>query len=160
MTIEKDKVVSIDYTLTNDSGEKIDTSEGREPLTYIQGYQNIIPGLEKELEGKSVGDKLNAVIPPEEAYGTFQQSLIQEVSKDVFQGVDSVEVGMQFQAQMENGPVIVTVTKVEDTQVTIDGNHPLADQTLNFDVEIKHIRDATEEELSHGHVHGPQGHQH
>lgn len=160
MTIEKDKVVSIDYTLTGDNGETIDSSAGREPLSYIQGHQNIIPGLEKELEGKTVGDKLTAVIPPEEGYGKFQESLIQEVSKDVFQGVDKIEVGMQFQAQMENAPVVVTVTQVEDDKVTIDGNHPLADQTLNFDVEVKNIREATEEELSHGHIHGPDGHHH
>ncbi|MEN8194032.1 MAG: peptidylprolyl isomerase [Bacteroidota bacterium] len=160
MTIAKDKVASIDYTLTNDTGETLDSSTGREPLSYIQGYQNIIPGLEKELEGKSVGDKFKISIPPEEAYGKFQESLIQEVPKTAFQGVEKIDVGMQFQAQMEGGPVVVTVTKVEEEKVTIDGNHPLADMTLTFDVEVKEIRDASEEELEHGHVHGPEGHQH
>ena len=160
MTIENNKVASIDYTLTNDAGETLDSSAGKEPLTYIQGHQNIIPGLEKALEGKAVGDKLTVTVPPEEAYGINQPSLIQEVSKDVFQGVDNIDVGMQFQAQGEGGPLVVTVTKIEDDKITIDGNHPLADQILTFDVEIKNIRDASEEELSHGHVHGPQGHQH
>ena len=161
MTIENNKVASIDYTLTNDAGETLDTSIGKEPLNYIQGHQNIIPGLEKALEGKSVGEKLTVTVPPEEAYGTSSPASIQTVSKEVFQGVDNIDVGMQFQAQGEGGqPIIVTVTKVEDDQVTIDGNHPLADQTLTFDVEIKEVRDATEEELEHGHVHGIGGHQH
>ena len=161
MTIENNKVASIDYTLTNDTGETLDTSVGKEPLKYIQGLQNIIPGLEKALEGKSTGEKLTVTVPPEEAYGTSSPASIQTVSKEVFQGVDNIDVGMQFQAQGEGGqPIIVTVTKVEDDQVTIDGNHPLADQTLTFDVEIKEVRDATEEELEHGHVHGIGGHQH
>jgi len=160
MTIENNKVASIDYTLTNDAGETLDSSAGKEPLTYIQGHQNIIPGLEKALEGKAVGDKLTVTVPPEEAYGINEPSLIQEVSKDVFQGVDNIDVGMQFQAQGEGGPLVVTVTKIEDEKITIDGNHPLADQILTFDVEIKNVRDASEEELSHGHVHGPHGHQH
>jgi len=161
MTIENNKVASIDYTLTNDAGETLDTSVGKEPMNYIQGHQNIIPGLEKALEGKSVGEKLTVTVPPEEAYGTSSPASIQTVSKEVFQGVDNIDVGMQFQAQGEGGqPIIVTVTKVEEDQVTIDGNHPLADQTLIFDVEIKEVRDATEEELEHGHVHGIGGHQH
>ena len=161
MTIENNKVASINYTLTNDAGETLDTSIGKEPLNYIQGHQNIIPGLEKALEGKSVGEKLTVTVPPEEAYGTSSPASIQTVSKEVFQGVDNIDLGMQFQAQGEGGqPIIVTVTKVEDDQVTIDGNHPLADQTLTFDVEIKEVRDATEEELEHGHVHGIGGHQH
>jgi len=161
MTIENNKVASIDYTLTNDAGETLDTSIGKEPLNYIQGHQNIIPGLEKALEGKSAGEKLTVTVPPEEAYGTSSPASIQTVSKEVFQGVDNIDVGMQFQAQGEGGqPIIVTVTNVEDDQVTIDGNHPLANQTLTFDVEIKEVRDATEEELEHGHVHGIGGHQH
>ena len=161
MTIGNNKVASIDYTLTNDAGETLDTSIGKEPLNYIQGHQNIIPGLEKALEGKSVGEKLTVTVPPEEAYGISSPASIQTVSKEVFQGVDNIDVGMQFQAQGEGGqPIIVTVTKVEDDQVTIDGNHPLADQTLIFDVEIKEVRDATEEELEHSHVHGIGGHQH
>lgn len=159
MIIENDKVASIDYTLTNDTGETLDSSIGREPLTYLQGHQNIIPGLEKALEGKSAGDKLKVTVPPEEAYGTNNPALVQVVSKDVFQGVDNIEVGMSFQAQGDGGPIIVTVTKIEGDQITIDGNHPLSDMTLTFDVEIKDVRDATEEEIAHGHIHGPEGHE-
>lgn len=161
MIIENDKVASIDYTLTNDAGETLDTSIGREPLSYIQGHHNIIPGLEKALDGKTAGEKLTVTVPPEEAYGTSNPSSIQTVAKDVFQGVDNIDVGMQFQSQSEEGhPVVVTVTKIDDDQITIDGNHPLADMTLTFEVEIKEVRDASEEELSHGHVHGPEGHKH
>ncbi|NOX67253.1 MAG: peptidylprolyl isomerase [Chlorobi bacterium] len=160
MIIENGKVASIDYTLTNDTGETLDTSVGREPLTYLQGHQNIIPGLEKALEGKSAGDKIKVTVPPEEAYGTTNPALVQVVSKDVFQGVDNIEVGMSFQAQGDGGPIIVTVTKIEEDQITIDGNHPLSDMTLTFDVEIKDVRDATEEEITHGHIHGPEDHEH
>lgn len=161
MIIENNKVASIDYTLTNDAGETLDTSIGREPLSYIQGHQNIIPGLEKALEGKTAGEKLTVTVPPEEAYGNSNPASIQTVARDVFQGVENIDVGMQFQSQGEGGqPIIVTVTKIEEDQITIDGNHPLADMTLTFEVEIKEVRDASEEELSHGHVHGPEGHQH
>lgn len=160
MIIENGKVASIDYILTNDAGETLDTSEGKEPLTYLQGHQNIIPGLEKALEGKTTGDKLKVTVPPEEAYGITNPALVQVVSRDVFQGVDNIEVGMSFQAQGDGGPIIVTVTKIEEDQITIDGNHPLSDMTLTFDVEIKDVRDATEEEIVHGHIHGPEGHEH
>ena len=160
MTIENDKVVLMNYTLTNDNGDVIDTSDGREPLAYIQGYQNIIPGLEKEMAGKKVGDKFKAVVQPEEGYGKFNPALLQELEKSIFQGVDEIEVGMQFQTQLEDGPIIMTVSKVEGEKVTVDGNHPLADQVLTFDVEVMEIREATAEELEHKHVHGVGGHQH
>ena len=160
MTIENDKVVLMDYTLTNEKGDILDTSDGREPLAYIQGYKNIIPGLEKEMSGKSVGDKFKAVVQPEEGYGISNPALLQTVEKSVFQGVEEIEVGMQFQAQLEDGPIIMTVQKVDGDKITIDGNHPLADQVLTFDVEVKEIRDASAEELEHGHVHGVGGHNH
>jgi len=160
MTIENDKVVLMNYTLTNDNGDVLDTSDGREPLAYIQGYQNIIPGLEKEMAGKKVGDKFKAVVQPEEGYGKFNPALLQELEKSIFQGVDEIEVGMQFQTQLEDGPIIMTVSKVEGEKVTVDGNHPLADQVLTFDVEVMEIREATAEELEHKHVHGVGGHQH
>lgn len=160
MTIENDKVVLMNYTLTNEKNDVIDTSDGREPLAYIQGYQNIIPGLEKEMAGKKVGDKFKAVVQPEEGYGKFNPALLQELEKSIFQGVDKIEVGMQFQTQLEDGPIIMSVTKVEGEKVTVDGNHPLADQVLTFDVEVMEIREATAEELEHKHVHGVGGHQH
>ncbi len=160
MQIAQNSVVAFHYTLTNDTGEVLDSSEGREPLTYLHGAGNIIPGLEKELEGRQAGDTLNAVVAPGEGYGEQQEQLVQEVPRDAFQGVEGIEPGMQFQAQTQGGPLMVTVTKVEGDTVTVDGNHPLAGQTLNFAVEIASVREASEEEIEHGHVHGEGGHQH
>jgi len=160
MQIAQNSVVAFHYTLTNNAGEVLDSSEGREPLTYLHGAGNIIPGLEKELEGRAAGDKLTATIEPSEGYGEKQDQLVQEVPRDAFQGVESVEPGMQFQAQTQGGPLMVTVTSVEGDTVTVDGNHPLAGQTLNFDVEIASVREASQEEIEHGHVHGEGGHQH
>ena len=154
MQIAQNSVVAFHYTLTNDSGEVLDSSEGREPLTYLHGAGNIIPGLEKEMEGRAPGEKLQAQVTPEEGYGEVQSQLVQEVPRDAFQGVENVEPGMQFQAQTEGGPLMVTVTQVEGDTVTVDGNHPLAGQQLNFDVEIAEVREASEEEVEHGHVHG------
>ena len=155
MQVAKDKVVSIDYTLTDDDGSVLDTSNGRAPLAYLHGAGNIIPGLEKALEGKQVGDQLTVRIPPAEAYGERDEALTQVVPMELFQGVDRVEPGMRFQAQTSAGIQVVTVSKVEGDEVTIDGNHPLAGKPLNFDVNVIDIRDATPEELAHGHVHGP-----
>lgn len=160
MQIAQNSVVAFHYTLTNDAGEVLDSSEGREPLTYLHGAGNIIPGLEKELEGRESGEKLQVSVNPEEGYGETQPALVQEVPRDAFQGVANVEPGMQFQAQTQGGPLMVTVTKVEGDTVTVDGNHPLAGQKLNFDVEIAEVREATSEEVEHGHVHGEGGHQH
>ncbi len=160
MQIAQNSVVAFHYTLTNDAGEVLDSSEGRDPLTYLHGSGNIIPGLEKELEGHGSGDKLKVAVAPDEGYGEVQPALVQEVPRDAFQGVDEVEPGMQFQAQTQEGPLMVTITKVEGDTVTVDGNHPLAGEKLNFDVEIAEVREATEEEVSHGHVHGEGGHEH
>jgi len=160
MQISKNKVVSIDYTLTGDDGNVIDTSEGREPLAYIQGVGNIIPGLENALEGKTTGDRLTVKVTPEEGYGARDEGLQQIVNRDQFQGVEDLEVGMQFHAQTNQGVGVVTITAIEGEDVTVDGNHPLAGQNLNFDVAIVEVRDATSEELEHGHVHGPGGHEH
>ena len=160
MQVAQNAVVAIHYTLTNDAGEKIDSSEGREPLAYLHGQGQIVPGLEKELEGKAAGDKVQAKVTPEEGYGEKIDAMVQEIPMDAFQGVESVEPGMQFQAQTENGPLTVTVTKVEGETATVDGNHPLAGETLNFDVEIVEVREASAEELEHGHAHGEGGHQH
>lgn len=160
MQIAQNSVVAFHYTLTNDAGEVLDSSEGREPLTYLHGSGNIIPGLEKELEGRQNGDKLQVAVSPEEGYGETQPALVQEVPRDAFQGVESIEPGMQFQAQTQGGPLMVTVTQIEGDTVTVDGNHPLAGQKLNFDVEIAEVREATAEEVEHGHVHGEGDHQH
>ncbi|WP_018145325.1 peptidylprolyl isomerase [Thioalkalivibrio sp. AKL6] len=160
MQVAQNAVVAIHYTLTNDAGEKIDSSEGREPLAYLHGQGQIVPGLEKELEGKAAGDKVQAKVSPEEGYGEKIDAMVQEIPMEAFQGVESVEPGMQFQAQTENGPLTVTVTKVEGETATVDGNHPLAGETLNFDVEIVEVREASAEELEHGHAHGEGGHEH
>jgi FKBP-type peptidyl-prolyl cis-trans isomerase SlyD len=160
MAIEKDKVVSIDYTLTGDNGKVLDSSQGREPLAYLHGAGNIIPGLETALEGKNEGDQLNVQIPPDQAYGPRDERMVQPVPRTAFQGVADIQPGMQFQAQTNAGPRLITVVAVGGDQVTIDANHPLAGATLNFDVTVRNVRDATDQEKSHGHVHGAGGHQH
>jgi FKBP-type peptidyl-prolyl cis-trans isomerase SlyD len=153
MIVEKDRVVSIDYTLRDNSGNLIDSSEGSDPLEYLHGNGNIIPGLEKALAGKKAGDKLTCSIAAADAYGERDDSLIFKVNKSEFEGAD-IEVGMQFEAHGEEGAQIVTVVGIEGEEVTIDANHPLAGETLNFDVKIVDVREATSEELEHGHVHG------
>ncbi|MFP3853487.1 MAG: peptidylprolyl isomerase [Anaerolineales bacterium] len=157
--IEKDKAVFIHYTLTDDEGEVLDSSEEAEPLGYLHGHGQIIPGLEKELEGHEVGDSFEVTIQAEEAYGLRNEDLVSTVPSSLFEGVDDVEVGMQFRAESDQGPQLVTVTEVEGEEVTIDANHPLAGEQLNFEVEVKDIRPATDEELQHGHVH-TDGHSH
>jgi FKBP-type peptidyl-prolyl cis-trans isomerase SlyD len=160
MQIAQDSVVSIHYTLTSDSGEVIDSSSGADPLTYLQGHGNLIPGLERELEGKKSGEKLSVRIAPADGYGEMDDTLVQDVPRAAFAGAPEIQVGMQFQAQSNHGPRTVTVTKVETDVITVDGNHPLAGKHLNFAVEIIDVRAASEEELAHGHVHGPGGHHH
>lgn len=160
MQIADKTVVSIHYTLTNALGETIDSSVGQNPLVYLQGAQNIIPGLENALTGKAVGDALQVTVEPAEGYGEIRDELIQEVDRSAFQGVDDIDVGMQFMAQTPWGEQPVTVVKVEGDQITLDGNHQLAGETLNFDVEVVEVREATAEEVEHGHVHGPGGHHH
>jgi FKBP-type peptidyl-prolyl cis-trans isomerase SlyD len=160
MQVSAQKVVLIHYTLTDEAGEVLDSSEGQEPLAYIHGQGNIIPGLEAALAGKAAGDKVKVTIPPEEAYGPSDEYLIQTVPIDAFHGVDEILPGMQFHTETPDGVQMVTVVKVEGEEVILDGNHPMSGLTLNFDVEVTEVRDATAEELSHGHVHGPGGHHH
>lgn len=158
--VAKDTVVQFNYTLTDKDGNILDQSRG-EPLAYLHGHHNIIPGLEKQMEGKAVGDKFKATVAPADAYGEYIAEAVQEVPRSNFQGVDNIEVGMQFQSQSEDGHVmLVTVKEVNDDVVIVDGNHPLAGVELTFDVEIVEIREATAEELAHGHAHGVGGHQH
>ncbi len=154
MQIANNKVVSIDYTLTNDAGEVIDSSQGGEPLVYLHGAQNIIPGLESALEGKVAGTALQVAVEPADGYGEYNEELTQVVSSEMFQGVEKIEAGMQFQAETSEGIQVVRIAKVDGDHVTIDGNHPLAGERLNFDVSVKEVRDASEDELEHGHVHG------
>lgn len=160
MKVAENSVVVIDYTLTDNDGKVIDSSEGAGPLTYLHGAGNIIPGLEEALLGKEGGDAVKASIEPEKAYGERHDALQQEVPAELFSGVDNVEVGMQFQSETDQGPVLVTVVALGDETITVDGNHPLAGVHLNFDVEVREVREASAEELEHGHVHGEGGHQH
>ncbi|MBI3244355.1 MAG: peptidylprolyl isomerase [Chloroflexi bacterium] len=160
MQIAKHKVVTINYTLTDDEGKVIDSSKGGEPLAYIQGIGNLIPGLEAALEGRSSGDTLAVSISPEDGYGLRDEAMMQVVARDTFNSADELEIGMRFRAQLEGGTHVFTVVGVDGDEVTIDGNHPLAGMTLNFDVAVVDVREATAEELSHGHAHGPDGHGH
>lgn len=160
MQIADNCVVSFHYTLTNDRGEVLDSSDGGEPLAYLHGCGNIIPGLEKALAGRQAGDKLNVKVAPADGYGERDERLVQDVPRGAFQGVGDIRAGMSFTAQGPQGAQRVTVTRVVGDTVTVDGNHPLAGEALNFDVAIAEVRAATSEELDHGHVHGAGGHHH
>jgi FKBP-type peptidyl-prolyl cis-trans isomerase SlyD len=156
MQISKNKVAAIHYTLRDNEGTVIDSSEGREPLHYLHGAGNLIPGMEEGLEGKQQGDKFALKISPDKGYGEKDEQLVQQVPRSAFGGQE-VKPGMRFQTNQHS---VVTVTQVGLDSVTVDGNHPLAGVELNFAVEVVDVRNATEEELSHGHVHGPGGHHH
>jgi FKBP-type peptidyl-prolyl cis-trans isomerase SlyD len=160
MQIAKNKVVSIDYTLTNAKGEVLDKSSKGRPLQFIHGQGQLIPGLEAVLEGKSAGDALKAQIPAKDAYGDRDEELMQMIPKDNFAEIKDLRVGMELEAEGDDGVRVITVVGIENENVVVDGNHPLAGMDLNFDVTIVAVRDATEDELGHGHVHGPGGHHH
>jgi FKBP-type peptidyl-prolyl cis-trans isomerase SlyD len=156
MQITKNKVAAIHYTLRDDKGEVIDTSDGREPLYYLHGAGNLIVGMEEGLEGKKTGDKFNLQISPDKGYGETDPGMVQKVPRSAF-GDQEVKPGMKFST---NQGGVVTVTEVGLENVTVDANHPLAGVPLSFEVEVMEVRNATPEELSHGHVHGPGGHHH
>jgi FKBP-type peptidyl-prolyl cis-trans isomerase SlyD len=160
MKITDDTAVTIHYTLKNDAGEVLDSSAGDEPLAYIHGQGNIVEGLEKALTGKSAGEKLSVKVSPEEGYGERDKSRVQQVPKEAFEEADQIKPGMRFQTHTEDGMAIVTVTAVSGETVTIDANHPLAGETLHFEVEVVGVRKCTAEELAHGHIHGAGGHHH
>ncbi len=159
MKIGKNKVVEMFYTLKNDQGEVIDSNVGHDPMLYLHGHSQIVPGLEEALEGKEKGSTINSTVSPEKGYGNRNEELVQEVSREMFGGQD-VQAGMQFHAESNGHPVLISVVKVEGDQITIDGNHPLAGQNLHFEVEVAGVREANKEEIDHGHVHGPGGHHH
>ncbi len=160
MHIGDQKVVTLHYTLTDNEGKVIDQSEDGS-FAYLQGAGNIIPGLENALAGKSAGEELSVNVSPEEAYGVRDESMLQQVPKNMFEDTGQIAIGTQFHAQGPNGEMlVVTVIEVQEEHVVVDGNHPLAGVELNFDVKIIEVRDASEEEVEHGHVHGPEGHHH
>jgi FKBP-type peptidyl-prolyl cis-trans isomerase SlyD len=148
MQIEKQKAVTVEYTLTNDTGEILDSSKDRAPLTYVQGMGNMISGFETALEGKQAGDKFSFEVAPADGYGEQDEALLFTVPKDRFQGTPDLEVGMRFQVQTPNGAMIMAVDRIEEGSVVLDGNHPLAGKSLHFDVEVVGVRDATDEELT------------
>ena len=158
MTISQDKVVAIHYTVTDSKGNQLDSSAGGEPLVFMFGQGALIPGLELALAGKAAGDKFSSTIAAADAYGERHDQLVQAVPRSMFEGMD-VAVGMRFRASGPDGreqPVIII--DVSEEEVVVDGNHPLAGFELQFDVEVVAVRDATEEELAHGHAHGIDGH--
>ena len=152
MKIADKTVVQMHYTLTSDEGKVIDSSEGREPLQYIQGAHMIVVGLEKAMVGHDVGDKFDVKVIPSEGYGEYNEEMTQEVPLDVFQGVDKVVEGMMFYAQTPAGPMPIRVKSVSEKTAVIDANHELAGQNLNFAIEVVSVREATEEDLK------PMGH--
>lgn len=160
MIVEKDKAVSFHYTLKNADGEQMESSRDKDPMSYLHGANNIIPGLEKAMEGRSVNDEFSVTVEPEEAYGVRNEKNVQRLPMKRLKGIGKVSVGQVLTLQTNNGPVQVTVLKVGRFNIDVDGNHPLAGKQLTFDVEITDIRDASDEELEHRHVHGPGGHQH
>lgn len=160
MQITPGSVVVFDYTLTDDDKDIIDSSVGSEPLAYIQGEGQIVPGLEKAMEGKKAGDSFKISLPPEDGYGVHDPENISVVPADQIEGGEELEEGMQLHTEGEFGEQTVIITKIVGNEVTIDGNHPLAGMTLHFDIAIRDVRPATDEERDHGHVHGPGGHHH
>ncbi|MBE3652587.1 peptidylprolyl isomerase [Vibrio navarrensis] len=153
MKIEKNVVVSLAYQVKLEDGIVVDSSTTDAPLDYLHGHNNLITGLENELEGKVAGDKFTVTVAPEDAYGEHSDALVQRVPAEVFQGVEQIEVGMRFLADTDQGPIPVEVTEVDGDEVVVDGNHMLAGQTLTFDVEVIAVREATAEEIEHGHIH-------
>jgi FKBP-type peptidyl-prolyl cis-trans isomerase SlyD len=160
MVVAKDKVVAIDYTLKDSDGQIIDQSKNEEPLSYLHGSGMIITGLEAALEGKAIDDELQVIVEPIDGYGELDDGLRQQVPRSEFADIEDLAVDMQFRVNADDGFMVVTVVDVNDEEVTVDGNHQLAGVTLHFDVKVREIRDATEEEIEHGHPHGPGGHEH
>jgi FKBP-type peptidyl-prolyl cis-trans isomerase SlyD len=160
MQIGKNKVVIVDYTLTDDGGHVLDTNEGNGAFAYLHGVGGVVPGLERALEGRSPGDHLNIKVEPHESYGVRDESQIESVPRESFKGIDDLAPGMQFQSTDGQQSRLVTILSVDNDTVRVDANHPLAGKNLNFDVTILDVRDATPEELQHGHAHGPNAHHH
>lgn len=160
MTIKKNKVVSFHYSVSNEAGEVVDSSRERKPMTYFHGANNIVPGLEKALEGRSEGDAFQVTVAPAEAYGERDDNKLQRISSKHFRNPKKIKPGQMLVLKTRQGPIQVKVLKVGRFNLDVDANHPLAGQTLTFDVEVTSIRDATKEEIAHGHAHGDGGVEH
>lgn len=160
MKVANETVVTIEYTLTDDDGDVIDSSVGHDPLAYIHGTGSIVRGLEAALDGKSAGDAVKVAVAAAEGYGEHDPELVHVAGRDQFPGVADIKVGMQFRAGTEQESMVVTVVAVEGDTVTLDANHPLAGMTLNFDVKVVGVRQATANEIEHGHPHGKDGTDH
>jgi FKBP-type peptidyl-prolyl cis-trans isomerase SlyD len=161
MQVAKNRVVSIDYTLTGEDGNVLDTSKGDEPLAYVHGTGTIVTGLEDALEGKGPKDHVSVTVSPEQGYGVRDDAVVFTVPRSQFRGVDELEVGMEFEVQGDGEGQVVTVVAMDENEVTVDGNHPLAGMTLHFDVDVVDVREATPDEIEHGHVHdGHAEHEH
>ncbi len=158
--VAKDTVVSLHYTVRNKAKEVVDTSSGGEPLLYLHGRGQIIPGLERALEGRKIGDKFDLRVEPKDAYGDHDARMVQAIERSRFPKGSEITVGMMFELSGGNRRIPVVVKEVTETSVTVDGNHPLAGQELFFEVEVIATRAATKEELEHGHAHGAGGHHH
>lgn len=156
--IKKNDVVTLSYTLKNSTGEELDKAGAEDGMNYLHGAKNIVQGLEEAIEGLAVGDKKDVTVPPEKAYGDLVPELRMQIPRSNFPGDVDIQPDMQFTSEMGGKENVFTVVNVEGDQVSVDGNHPLAGETLHFSVEVLAVRDATEEELSHGHVHDGSHH--
>lgn len=160
MIVKKDAVVELCYTLTDKDGNVIDQAGKSDPMAYLHGYQNLLPKFEEQLEGKQQGDSVKFSLNPKDGYGEPRKELVIDVPRKDLEGLGDIQVGMQFQSETPQGPMIFEVKALNADTVTVDGNHPLAGIELHFEVEVQGIRDSTSEEREHGHVHGPGGHHH
>lgn len=157
MKIERGRVVSVHYTLRDEGGAMIESSDGREPLAYLHGYGQLIPGLEKALDGSSAGERKAVTVPPRDAYGDKDENAVIRASKDDFPTGLELAPGVEVQADTPDGPITFMVLAIEGNEAVLDANHPLAGKTLTFDVEVIDVREASAEEIAHGHVHGAGG---
>lgn len=160
LKIQENTVVTLNFTLTNTKGKVIDASEQTGPIVYIQGSKDVLEGIESAVEGLTVNDKTEVKIDACDAYGEYDDNNLSSVPRQAFAGLDQLTVGMQLQEETSDGAILVTIKEINDEQVLVDTNHPLAGQTLHFKLEVIALREATAEELDHGHVHGPDGHTH
>ena len=161
MKSAKDTVVTFHYALSDDAGQPIESSQGRDPLTVLLGHGGLVPGVERALLDREVGDKFDVVVPPDEGYGDRREGLVQRVPKKFFRDPDRLRPGMQTVLQQKSGgSQIVTVQKIGSSVIDVDLNHPMAGRTLHFALELTDVRAATPEEIEHGHAHGPDGHHH